>query len=174
MTPFELVHVFPDIAPRELLLLMTSPTHQQLQDSVGKVERRDFISRTSDDTQYRCECMVYPARKIPAYVRPLLGGGLECHEIVSWDKTTDRIEIDVHPAVLGGRSRVRATVTVVADGTSTVRTYAGQVSVEVRFIGGRVEKAIVEEMTQTMNAAAEATRGLLRERQSAQQRNPVE
>jgi hypothetical protein len=167
VTPFELIHVFPDIAPHDLLALMTTPQHQQMQDQVGNVERRDFISRTSDDRQYRCECMVYPARKIPAYVRPLLGGGLECHEIVSWDKATDRIEIDVHPAVLGGRSRVRATVTVVADGTSTVRTYAGQVTVEVRFIGSRVEKAIVEEMTRTMNAAAEATRGLLRDRAAA-------
>lgn len=164
MRPYELVHVFPDIAPRDLLLLMTSPEHQQLQDSVGNVERRDFISRVSDDAQYRCECMVYPARKIPAYIRPLLGGGLECHEIVSWDKATDRLEIDVHPAVLGGRSRVRATVTVVADGTSTVRTYAGQVTVEVRLIGGRVEKSIVEEMTRTMDAAAAATRALLLER----------
>jgi hypothetical protein len=164
VTPFELVHVFPDIAPRDLLALMTSPTHQQLQDSVGKVERRDLISRVSDDAQYRCECMVYPARKIPAYVRPLLGGGLECHEIVSWDKATEQLEIDVHPAVLGGRSRVRATVTVVADGTSTVRTYRGEVTVQVRLIGARVEKAIVEEMTRTMTAAAEATRDLLKRR----------
>jgi hypothetical protein len=158
VTPFELIHVFPNIAPQALLSAMTTPTHQKMQDQVGKVERRDFISKTSDAAHYRCECMVYPARKIPAYVRPLLGGGLECHEIVSWDKATDQIEIDVHPAVLGGRSRVRATVTVVADGTSTIRTYKGQVTVEVRLIGARVEKAIVEEMTRTMNAAAEATR----------------
>lgn len=164
MTPFELIHVFPEIAPHDLLALMTTPQHQQMQDKVGNVERRDFISRVSDDAHYRCECMVYPARKIPAYVRPLLGGGLECHEVVSWDKATDRLEIDVHPAVLGGRSRVRATVTVVADGTSTVRTYSGQVTVEVRLIGSRIEKAIVEEMTRTMNAAAEATRGLLNSR----------
>lgn len=161
MTPFELIHVFPDIAPRDLLALMTSPPHQQLQDKVGNLERRDVISRTNDAAHYRCECMVYPARKIPAYVRQLLGGGLECHEIVSWDKATDQIEIDVHPAVLGGRSRVRATVTVVADGTSTVRIYRGEVTVQVRLIGTRVEKAIVEEMTRTMAAAAEATRDLL-------------
>lgn len=163
MTPFEIVHVFENCSPQELLSLMTTPAHQQLQDTVGKVERRELIARTSDDAQYRCESMVYPARKIPAYVKPLLGGGLECHEVVTWDKATNRLEIDVHPAVLGGRSRVRATVTAVADGTSTVRTYAGQVSVEVSLIGKRVEKAIVEEMTGTVHAAAEATRGLLRE-----------
>lgn len=158
MTPFELVHVFPNIAPHALLSAMTTPTHQQMQDKVGNVERRDFISRTSDDAHYRCECMVYPARKIPAYVRPLLGGGLECHEIVSWDKATDRIEIDVHPAVLGGRSRVLATCRATSDGTSTIRTYSGQVTVEVRLIGARVEKAIVAEMLKTMDAAADATR----------------
>lgn len=163
MTPFEIVHVFEDCTPEELLALMTTPAHQQLQDRVGRVERRELISRTSDAAQYRCESMVYPARKIPAYVKPLLGGGLECHEVVTWDKATNRLEIDVHPAVLGGRSRVRATVTAVADGKNTIRTYAGQVSVEVSLIGKRVEKAIVEEMTTTVQSAAEATRGLLRE-----------
>lgn len=164
MTPFEIVHIFEDCTPQELLSLMTTPAHQQLQDNVGRVERREVLARTSDDRAYRCESMVYPARKIPAYVKPLLGGGLECHEVVSWDKASNRLEIDVHPAVLGGRSRVRATVTAVADGTSTIRTYAGQVSVEVSLIGRRVEKAIVEEMTTTVQAAAEATRGMLRER----------
>ncbi|MBL0213090.1 MAG: DUF2505 family protein [Myxococcales bacterium] len=164
MTPYEITHVFPDIAPHELLAAMTTPTHQQLQDKVADIERRDFLGRESDAQHYRCECMVYPRRKIPAYVRPLLGGGLECHEVVLWTKANDYLEIDVRPAVLGGRARVRATCKVTADGTSTVRQYSGQVTVEVRLIGPKVERAIVAEMLKTLDAAAAATRAWLASR----------
>jgi uncharacterized protein DUF2505 len=164
VTPFEITHVFADIAPHDLLAAMTSPEHQQLQDRIASIERRDVIERSTDEQRYRCESMVYPARKIPAYVRPLLGGGLECHEIVLWTKANDFFEIDVHPAVLGGRSRVRMTCQATADGTSTVRQYSGQVTVEVRLIGAKVERSIVAEMTKTMEAAAEATRTWLAQR----------
>ncbi len=164
MTPFEITHVFADIAPRDLLAAMTTPEHQQLQDRIANIERRDLIERVTDAQRYRCESMVYPARKIPAYVRPLLGGGLECREIVVWDKANDYFELDVHPAVLGGRSRVRMKCQATADGANTVRQYTGQVTVEVRLIGAKVERSIVAEMTKTMESAAEATRTWLAQR----------
>ncbi len=164
MTPFEITHRFADIAPGDLLAAMTTPEHQALQDRIANIERRDVIERSSDGKLYRCESMVYPARKIPAYVRPLLGGGLECHEIVLWDKANDYFEIDVHPAVLGGRSHVRMKCEAAADGSDTVRQYSGQVTVEVRLIGAKVERSIVSEMLKTMEASAEATRTWLAQR----------
>ncbi len=161
MTPYEITHVFPGITPHDLLAAMTTPAHQQLQDKVAEIERRDFIGRESDAQHYRCECMVYPRRKIPAYVRPLLGGGLECHEVVLWNKANDFLEIDVRPAVLGGRCRVQVTCHVSAEGTSAVRKYSGEVSAEVRLIGPKIERAIVAEMLKTLDAAAAATRAWL-------------
>ncbi len=164
VTRFEITHVFADIAPHALLAAMTTPEHQAIQDWIANIERRDIIERTSDARLYRCDSMVYPARKLPAYVRPLLGGGLECHETVQWDKAHDYFQIDVHPAVLGGRSRVRMTCKATADGTSTVRQYTGQVTVAVRLIGPKVERSIVAEITRTMDAAADVTRSWLAQR----------
>lgn len=173
MTPYALTHRFSHTHPRVLLAAFTHPAHQALQDQNADVLRREIIERVDDDARYRCECRVFPRRQLPGFVRPFVRGGLEYHEVVSWDKATDVLEIDVQPAVLGGRSRIRASARVVADGADAVRIYNGTVTVEVALVGGRIERGIIEEIGRTMDAAAEHTRAWL-EAQSAQQRKPVE
>jgi hypothetical protein len=160
-TAIELTHLFPATTPRALLGAFTHPDHQAMQDRFAKVARREVIERTDDAHHYRCECRVFPERQLPAFIRPFVRGGLEYHEVVTWDKATDLLEIDVQPAVLGGRSRIRATSRVIAEGAATRRVYAGLVTVEVALLGGRIERSIVAELGTTMEAAVERTRAWL-------------
>jgi hypothetical protein len=164
VTPFSFEHVFPGISPIELLRAFTHPDHQATQDRAGDVERRDIIARTDDTTRYRCESWVFPRRKLPALIRPLVRGGLEVHEIVTWEKSSDALEIEMQPAVLGGRSRIRTNCRVVADPAGARRIYQGTVTVEVALIGGRVEKMVVAELVTSMDAAHRTTMRWLAER----------
>jgi len=156
-----MTHYFPDTAPRTLLAAFTDPGHRDMQDRANSVMRREQIERTDTDALFRSECRVFPQRQLPAYIKPFVRGGLEYHEVVRWDKSTQVIEIDVQPAMLGGRARIRASYRIVADGTTAVRHYHGEVSVEVALVGGRIERAIVADMDKTMEAATDRTRAWL-------------
>ena len=172
-TRFEHSHLFPDTTTRALLAAFTHPDHQAMQDRFVKIVRREVIERTDDEHHYRCECRVFPERQLPAFVRPFVRGGLEYHEVVSWDKATDVLEVDVQPAILGGRSRIRGTSRVVAEGSGARRIYTAIVTVEVPLLGARMERAIVADLGKAMDGAVGRTQTWLAA-QSAQQRKPVE
>ncbi len=157
MTPFSFEHVFPGVAPKDLLRAFSHPGHQAAQDAANDVERRDIIERIDEATRYRCDSWVFPRRQLPAFIRPFVKKGLELHEIVTWDKATDALEIEMLPAIMGGRSRILITCRVVADPAGARRIYAGSVSVEAPLIGGRIEKTIVGEMGTSLDVAQRTT-----------------
>jgi hypothetical protein len=161
---FSFEHVFVDVTPLALLRAITHPEHQAAQDRAGDVERRDIIERVDTDEQYRCESWVFPRRKLPALVRPLVRGGLEVHEVVAWNKRSSELEIAMSPSVLGGRTKILTRCLIDHDPAGARRYYRGTVTVEVALIGGRVEKMIVEELGRSMDAAHRTTMRWLAER----------
>lgn len=154
---FSFEHVFAGVKPLELLRAFAHPDHQAAQDLAGDVERREIIERVDTDERYRCESWVFPRRKLPALIRPIVRGGLEVHEVVTWDKRGRELEIAMQPKVLGGRTRIATRCLIDEDPEGARRYYRGTVTVEVALIGGRVEKMIVEEMGRSMDAAHRTT-----------------
>lgn len=157
VTSFSVEHVFPKVAPVDLLRAFTHREHLAAQDRAGDIERREIVERIDDDTRYHCESWVYPRRKLPALVRPLVRGGLEVHEKVTWTKTTDTLEIEMHPAILGGRCHIRTQCRIVADPEGARRLYRGEVTVDVSLIGGRIEKMVAAEISAAMGVAHATT-----------------
>lgn len=145
----------------ELFAALTSPEHQAAQDRANDVERRELIERFEDATRYRCESRIYPRRQLPALLKPLVKGGLELHEIVTWDKATDTLVYETTPSILGGRSKIQSRAQIIADGTGAKRLYKGQVTVEVKLIGGKVERSVVEDMTRSLEVATRTTLAFL-------------
>jgi hypothetical protein len=157
VTAFSFDHVFAGVTPLDLLRAFTHPDHQAAQDRAGDVERREILERVDTDERYRCDSWVFPRRKLPALIRPLVRSGLEVHEVVTWDKRTTFLEIDMQPAVLGGRTRILTRCKVEEDPEGARRIYRGTVVVEIALIGGRVEKMIVEELGRSMDSAHRTT-----------------
>jgi len=162
VTEFSYEHVFRAPAPPVLLAAFTDPTHVAAQDVTGQVASREVIERHDDPERYHCVCRVVPRRQLPAFVRPLVRGGLEYMETLRWDKRTDTLVIEVRPAILGGRAQVDATCRVVDHAPGEVRRiYSGRVTVEVALIGGRVERGISAEIGRALAVAAVTTQAWL-------------
>jgi hypothetical protein len=103
-------------------------------------------------------CKVSPRRQLPAVVRPFVDGDLSYVERVAWHKAEDRIDMSIEPSVLGGRVEILATYRLALVEPGVVRrTYEGHVSVQVRLVGGRIERGIVDDLGRTLITAASCT-----------------
>ncbi|MBA3453655.1 MAG: DUF2505 family protein [Deltaproteobacteria bacterium] len=162
MIRFSYEHVFRAASPMVLLTAFTDPTHVAAQDRVGQVASREVIERRDAPESYYCDSRIVPSRQLPAFVRPLVRGGLEYTERLRWDRSTDTLVIEVRPAILGGRASVDARCQIVDHAPGEVRRiYSGTVTVEVALIGGRVERSIATEIGRALTVAAVTTQAWL-------------
>jgi len=105
---------------------------------------------------------VRPKRQIPAVLRPFVDGDLSFTEHVTWRKDEDVIETRIEPSLWNGRVEIAGTYRVVALEPGVVRrTYEGHVSVQVRLVGRRIERAIVDDLERSMASAALVTQAWL-------------
>jgi hypothetical protein len=86
----------------------------------------------------------------------------ETLEDVVWHKRDHRIEFDIRPRLLDGKAQILATYRLHQEAPGKVRrVYDGQVTVQVRLIGGRVEKTIAEDLEKSLIATAGCTQEYL-------------
>lgn len=158
MTPFEFEHVFKAPSVADVFAVYVDRGHTADQDAQVEIAQRDFLEYENTDTHFRRVCRVVPRRQLPAFVRPFLSGGLEFHETATWDKSTNVILIEVKPSILGGRATVSSKYELTPGGPGeVVRRYHGSVTVEVKLVGGRIERAIVEDIGSSLPTSAACT-----------------
>jgi hypothetical protein len=160
--PFRFEHAFR--APSVALVFEAyfDPDLTVEQDRRAEVATRETLERDDAPGELRRVCKVAPRRQLPAIVRPFVPGDLSYVERLTWRKAEDRIEMRIEPAILGGRVEISAIYQLVAAGPGVVRrTYEGQVSVELRLVGGRIERAIIEDLGRTLVLAAACTQDWL-------------
>ena len=158
MTPFEFEHVFRAPSVADVFAVYIDRGHTADQDAQVDIAEREFLEFEDTPTSFRRVCRVVPRRQLPAFVRPFLSGGLEFHETATWDKSTSVVYIDVKPSILGGRASINSTYKLVPGGPGEVRrVYAGSATVEVRLVGGRIERAIVDDIGASLPTSAACT-----------------
>ena len=75
-----------------------------------------------------------------------------------WTRADDAIDIKIAPSLLGGRIDIASTYRVEQAGPGRViRVYEGHVSVELRLLGRRVERTIVDDIGRSLPIAAACT-----------------
>lgn len=136
--------------------------HQAEQDRAVDVARRDLLSDDDGPATRRRVSQVFPRRQLPAVIRAVVRGDLAYDEVLVWHKAADRIDFEIRPRLLDGRARIDASYQLSAGGPGeVVRTYHGTVAVELRLIGGRVERFIVDDLARSLAAAASVTQAYL-------------
>jgi hypothetical protein len=158
VTPFRFDHVFRAPSPAAVFEAYFDPAVSDEQDRRVEVASRELLELEDGPDLLTRVCKVAPRRQLPAIVRPFVDGDLSYVERLVWHKADDRIEMRIEPAVLGGRVEIVATYRLAAAGPGVVRrTYEGQVSVQVRLVGGRIERGIIEDLGRTLITAAACT-----------------
>lgn len=158
MTEFHFEHDFRASSPSLIFEAYFDPALSDEQDRRVEVARREVLELDDRADVLRRVCNVVPRRQLPAIVRPFVPGDLSYVETVLWRKADDLIEMRIEPAVLGGRVEISATYRVVAAGPGVCRrSYQGRVTVQLRLVGGRIERGIIEDLGRTLETAAACT-----------------
>jgi hypothetical protein len=162
VTPFHFEYLFRAKDPDAVFTVYFDDEHQAEQDRRIDVARRETLEDVDDGDVRRRTARVYPKRQLPVVIRPLIKGDLSYDEHIVWHKREHRIEFDVRPRLLDGKAQILATYRLVQDQPGQVkRLYDGQVTVQVRLIGGRVEKTIVDDLEKSLSVTAGCTQEYL-------------
>ena len=161
-TPFHFEHRFRAATPAAVLAAYFDDAHRDEQDRATDIARRDILEDVDGPTERRRVSRVFPRRQLPAVVRAVVRGDLSFDETIVWVKAADRIDFDIRPRLLDGRARIAARYQLVTTSPGEVlRTYDGTVDVDVRLVGGRIERVIVDDLGRSLAAAAALTQAYL-------------
>jgi hypothetical protein len=158
LTPFHFEHEFRAPSPAKIFEAYFDPALAAEEDRRVDILRREVLELEDTAESLRRVCKVVPRRQLPAVLRPFLPGELHYVERLRWIRADDAIEIRIEPSLLGGRVEIASTYRVEQAGAGRViRVYEGHVSVELRLLGGRVERSIVEDIAKSLPIAAACT-----------------
>jgi hypothetical protein len=123
---------------------------------------REILELDDAPERLRRVSRVRPKRQVPAVLRPFVDGDLSFTERVEWIKARDLIETRIEPSLWNGKVEITGEYRVAAREDGVVRrTFEGHVSVQVRLVGRRIERAIVEDLGRSMAQAAQVTQAWL-------------
>lgn len=159
MTEFSFEHVFRAPSAAAVLAAYFDPDHLASQDEVAGLVERTVTESTDDGARLRTSWRVAAREQLPLFARPFVAGGrLRYLETMTWRRADDAIDLLVQPEVLGGRVQIAAEYRLTLVGEHQVlRRYRGTITVAVKLVSGRIERAIAEKMEQGMPAMAACT-----------------
>ncbi|MEZ4403900.1 MAG: DUF2505 domain-containing protein [Kofleriaceae bacterium] len=161
-TRFHFEHTFRAPDPATVFAAYFDAGHQREQDAAVAIAHRHVLEDVDGPAQRQRHSRVTPRRQLPAVLRPLVKGDLAYDETLVWTKAADRLDFDIQPHLLDGRARIVATYQLATLGPGQVRrSYDGQVTVEVRLVGARIERAIVDDLGRSLDIAARVTQAYL-------------
>ena len=158
MTPFRFEHTYRAATPAAVFATYWDPLHCAEEDQRAGVANRELLEMADHADELLRKSRVWPRRQLPAVLRPLVGPDLSYDETVIWHKALDRIEYEIRPRLLSGRIVITALYTLTQAGPGRVlRVYEGACSAELRLIGRRVERGIIEDMEKSLAVTAACT-----------------
>ena len=164
MTPFSYETVFDASGKTAVLAAYFNDDHLATQDQVAALCDRKVIESHEDDAVRSATWSVRSQRPLPLFVRPLVDGGrLSYLETMKWRKADDEIDMTIVPQILGGRVQIAAVYQLADVGPGKVRRrYAGSITVNVKLLSGKIERAIADEVAKGMPLMTECTQNWLR------------
>lgn len=161
-TPFHFEYRFRAPSAAAVLAAYFDDAHRDDQDRAVEVARREILEDVDGPTSRRRVSRVYPRRQLPAVIRALVKGDLSYDETIVWAKADDRIDFDIRPRLLDGKAHIEARYQLRPGGPGEiVRTYEGTVTVDLRLVGGRVERAIIGDLERSLTTSAAVTQAYL-------------
>lgn len=157
-------HAF-ECTPDEFWDMYWDEAFDQALTSQSNVLREVISERTEGDVVVR-RLRFTPERDLPRPVAKLLGSNKLVYEQENrWDQAKSTMTWEVIPTLLPGKLSAKGTFEVRTTPTGCEQIVDGDIEVNVRFIGGQIEKAIVDEVRKSYErTASESRRWLARQR----------
>lgn len=96
-----------------------------------------------------------PADRLPSMVTAVRPGDLEIPRRSTFTRSGDAINGDITASVAGAPAKINGLVVSSGDPAST--TYSANVEVSVPFVGGKIEKAVIEQLIDLLDREAQQT-----------------
>jgi hypothetical protein len=160
---FEFENVFRAPSVAAMIGAYFDEDHLVTQDALAELCDRVVTANAEDDTRLHREWRVSAVKPLPLFVRPFVKGGrLAFLEAYTWRKTDNEIDVAITPDILGGRVQIAAKYQLRDLGDGKVhRRYTGTITVNVRLVSGKVERAILAEFEKSMPMMTKCTQDWL-------------
>lgn len=125
---------------------------------------RELVEQRDDDGTRYVRRRITLQRDLPGPMKKVIGGDRITYDQETW-RTGDKLVWKIAPQVLGDRFSGEGTTKVrsVTDGCE--RIIAGDLTVRVPLIGGKMEKRLVDDVSSSYERAAQIIRDMLAERE---------
>ncbi|MEQ1506113.1 MAG: DUF2505 domain-containing protein [Myxococcota bacterium] len=126
------------------------------------VQREILEERTEGEVLVR-RVRFTPDRELPAAAAAVLGAKKLVYEQENrWDRSNNTMHWRVIPTILPGKLDAKGTFRVEATPTGCQQVVEGDIVVNVRFVGGQIEKHVVGEVEKSYEKTAALIRDWLR------------
>ena len=151
-TEFSYETVFDARSKTAVLAAYFDDDHLATQDKVAQLCNRRVLESRDDDATRSCTWSVRSERPLPVFVRPFVEGGyLTYVETMTWRKADDEIDMSIVPQIGGGRVQINAVYQLADVAPGKVRRrYRGSITVNVKLLSGKIERAIASEIERGM------------------------
>ena len=121
--------------------------------------QRTLISRDESNGRVKRVVKVAPDRQIPAPAAKILGASkIEYTETIEHTFGAGKAVWSTVSSIMTDKVDSRGTVAFAASGSDVVRTVEGDVTVKITFVGGTVERFIIDDIEKSYEKASEFTR----------------
>lgn len=134
----------------------------------GSSVHRELLDRHEEDGIIVRRVRFTPQKELPGPAAKVLGTSKLVYEQENrFDRANSRMTWRVIPTILPGKLDAHGTVVVRPIEGGCEQVIDGEITVNVRFIGGQIERAVVAEVEQSYQRQAEVAREWLRTRNIA-------
>lgn len=148
----------------EFWAMYWDPQFDEVLQKEARVTRKLLHEETKGDVTTR-RVKLTPDADLPAAVAAILGSKkLEYEQENRWDAKARVLHWRVIPTVLPGKLDAAGTMTVRPTSTGCEQVVDGSIVVKVMLVGGKIEQAVVDEVSRSYDRAAAACRRWLAEK----------
>ena len=158
-TEFSFEYVFRAPSISTLVDAYFDPDHLAFQDRLAQLGDRVVVESHDADGVKKSTWRVTSLRPLPVIARPFVSGGkLKYLETMTWHRGNDAVEMSVSPEILGGRVNIAGRYQLSKIGDDQIkRIYKGTITAAIKLLSGKIERGILEAMTEQMPAMAQCT-----------------
>jgi hypothetical protein len=156
-------HVFP-CTPDEFIAILQEPDFEALLARTSGVART-LLSESVQDGCVHKRVACVPDRPLPAVVQSLIGSDrLRYEQVTVLDPARRKLSWRILPEKVGNRVEIQGEMEVRPHPQGCERVVTGTVDVQVRLVGGQIEKGVVADVERSYQRSYEAVRDYIASR----------